>query len=226
MKKPPLPHKFIDNQSNELFVVFTSFNVNFYKGKRKDDFEYQDTFKRLSLDADILYLKENNTPCVAYLNVVDELTCYLKDIMRDYDRVLFMGNSGGGLGSILYGSLCKVDIVLAINSTTTCYDIESGELLADWITSDIISDANVKYRDLKPFINDTTKYYINNAPVKTEYSDLDTTGKLHHIKNYEHLQDFSNVHWLKFFNRGFVDGSFLDLLKESEFKCAPSNWLR
>lgn len=224
MKKPPLPHKFIDNQSNELFVVFTSFNVNFYTGKRKDDFEYQDTFKRLSLDADILYLKENNTPCVAYMNVVDELTHQLKDIMRDYDRVLFMGNSGGGYGSILYGSLCEADLVVAINSPTTCFDPDSGKLVADWVTADIISD--VKYRDLKSFINDTTKYYINNAPVKTEYIDLDATGKLHHIKNYEHLQDFPNVHWLEFFNRGFVDGSFLDLLKESEFKCAPSNWLR
>ena len=224
MKKPPLPHKFIDNQSNELFIVFTSFNVNFYKGKRKDDFEYQDTFKRLSLDADILYLKENSSPPVAYMNVVDELTCYLKDIMKDYDKVLFMGNSGGGYGSILYGSLCEADLVVAINSPTTSYDLDSGELAADWVTADKISD--VKYRDVKPLINNTTHYYINNAPVKTEYSDLDATGKLHHIKNYEHLQDFPNVHWLKFSNKGFVDGSFLDLLKESEFKCSPSNWLR
>jgi len=75
---------------------------------------------------------------------IDETAEYLKREIQNYKNVVFLGVSSGGYAAILFGSLLNVKSVVAfIPQTIRRY-----------------KDVDEKYRDLKPYINNTTKYYL------------------------------------------------------------------
>jgi len=102
---------------------------------------------------------------------IDETVTYLKNEIKDYKRVLFLGNSGGGYAAILFGSLLEVETVVAFVPQTIRHN-------------DIVDE---KYRDSSIFINNKTKYYI--------YGDTSilNTQDCHHISHCERIAHHPNV---------------------------------
>lgn len=102
---------------------------------------------------------------------IDDTVEYLKVMFEGYDRVICLGTSAGGYAAILFGSLLKVDTVIAFIPQT----ILKSE------------DRDERYRDLFPHINTTTKYHI--------FGDLNITNKnnYHHISQCENIGMYPNV---------------------------------
>jgi hypothetical protein len=106
---------------------------------------------------------------------IEETVEYLRNEIKDYKKVYFIGNSSGGYAAILFGSLLNVTAVISFVPQTIIYN----------------QDADKKYKDIKPYINDTTEYYV--------YGDLSYKDQknLHHISQVEHINKFRNVYAMK-----------------------------
>lgn len=184
-----------------LIVVFQSMNAHLYKFENKNKFELENTFSRLDIDhADLLFIKDDTRPRDSkvggfYLHSesVNEICFDLRGLVRQYKKTLFTGLSAGGFASILFGSLCLVDVVAAINPQTTLYDFNDESFVRDIIDIEPAVD-NSAYYDCKPYINDFTKYYISKHAITKDYDDCDITDKLHHTKMNEHISNFTNVY--------------------------------
>ena len=100
---------------------------------------------------------------------------YLKTKINKYHRVLFLGVSGGGYAAILFGSLLNITNVLAFIPQTILYK----------------PDKEQKYKNLKPFINSVTRYYIYGA------TGIKNPTDCHHIHQCENINCFPNVSILK-----------------------------
>jgi len=106
---------------------------------------------------------------------IDETIGYLKNEIRPYKRVIFMGISSGGYAAILFGSLLGVSDVLAFVPQTI-------------LRKTIVDE---KYRDISKYINDTTRYYL--------YGESSITDELdcHHISHCERISHHPNVYFTK-----------------------------
>lgn len=102
---------------------------------------------------------------------IDETTEYLRAAFEGYDRIICLGSSAGGYAAILFGSLLKVDSVIAFIPQTV-------------LTSPYRDE---RYRNLKPHINPTTNYFL--------YGDIsiDDVNNCHHISQCENIAMLSNV---------------------------------
>ena len=101
---------------------------------------------------------------------IDETVEYIRGIIAPYKRSIFIGVSQGGYAAIMFGSLLNITAVIAfIPQTFRIQKINIDE----------------KYRDLKPFINTTTQYYL--------YGDISITNphSFHHISHCERIVDGS-----------------------------------
>ncbi len=106
---------------------------------------------------------------------IDETVIYLKEKIKNYEKVIFMGISAGGYASLLFGSLLNVTKVIAFIPQT----ILKNQLL--------IKNYDKKYINLKNIINKDTKYYV--------YGDLSIThiNDSHHISQVTNIEHFPNV---------------------------------
>ena len=183
-----------------LIVVFQSMNGYLYNPENKNRFELENTFSRLDLErSDLLFIKDDTRPRDSkvggfYLHSepVDDICFYLSQLMRKYNQTLFTGISAGGFASILFGSLCLVDVVVAINPQTTLYDFYAGHLITIGKKNPLCDNSN--YYDLKPHINTKTNYYFSKRAVTLPYEECSQVEKLHHIKMSEHVSNFANVY--------------------------------
>jgi predicted esterase YcpF (UPF0227 family) len=126
---------------------------------------------------DLLFYIDKNQFCYhkgiqQISNTVEETVDYLNNKIQtgNYEKVIFMGTSGGGYASILFGSLCKVTHVIGFIAPT------------------ILRNPKFKiYTDLKEYICPTTQYLL--------YGDVNIQNKLdaHHISHCERLECFPNV---------------------------------
>jgi predicted esterase YcpF (UPF0227 family) len=103
---------------------------------------------------------------------IDETAAYLDELIKrgNYDKVIFMGVSAGGYASILFGSLCHVNHVLAFIPQTYCRN-----------------PIDEKYANLKHIINARTRYVL--------YGDtsIEDVNDIHHISHCENIECFANV---------------------------------
>jgi hypothetical protein len=105
---------------------------------------------------------------------VDTTVEYLKEKIKNFDEVIFIGSSAGGYAAILFGSLLNIEKVIAFRPQTT---VELQEGIDD------------KYINLKEYINKTTKYYI--------YGDIAIDiekDPLHHVSHCERINISPNVY--------------------------------
>ena len=222
-----LPYKFKNKNSNKLIVVFQSFNNKYYTPEYVHHFELENSFKDYNLNCDLLFVKDR-IKREWYLGDVSSNKKFFNDKVKNYQQVLFTGISAGGFASILYGSLLNVNLVIAINPQTSLIDLSDNKTILAKDAPSILHQRK-EYFDLKKFINTTTKYYLNgwrhmsndidifNIKDNINYENMSDADKLHDIKNYQHLSEFENVHWLNFMNNGFKNGEFLQLLKDHNF---------
>lgn len=68
---------------------------------------------------------------------IDTTTNYLKEQIKDFKQVIFIGASSGGYAAILFGSLLNIDTVIAFKPQT-----------------------QIPSNNLKNIVNDKTNYYL------------------------------------------------------------------
>jgi hypothetical protein len=96
---------------------------------------------------------------------------YLRGEIANYKNVIFAGVSAGGYASILFGSLLNIKYVLAFIPQTLRVKPYIDE----------------KYRDISPYINDVTQYYLYGDASITNVKDC------HHISQCERISHHANV---------------------------------
>jgi len=102
---------------------------------------------------------------------VESTVEYLKDKVKDYKKVIFMGVSSGGYAAILFGSLVNVTSVISFIPQT----ILRGEGL----------DPN--YKNIKKYINTTTIYNVYGDP------NIQNPLDCHHMSHCDNISEFPNV---------------------------------
>ena len=140
-------------------------------------FEFMNFLNKHFTQTDKMFLKD--THCSSYhrgvggiSTDVDTTVEFLKTKIQGYTKVLFLCNSGGGYADILFGSLLNVNTVLAFVPQT---------LLRN-------PDKDRNYKDIKPFINNTTRYQLYGDTSIKKGTDP------HHIRQCERIGNFPNVH--------------------------------
>jgi hypothetical protein len=106
---------------------------------------------------------------------IDETVAYLKNEIKNYKNVTFIGTSAGGYAAILFGSLLNVNNVIAFSPPTFRRNTNIDE----------------KYRDIAPYINETTKYYL--------FANLSITNPIdpHHVSHCLRISNRPNVYLTK-----------------------------
>jgi hypothetical protein len=99
---------------------------------------------------------------------------YLKEKIKNFEEVIFIGSSAGGYAAILFGSLLNIDKVIAFRPQTTI---------------EIQKDMDEKYINLEAYINSTTQYYIYGDIAIDIHKD-----PLHHVSHCETINISPNVH--------------------------------
>jgi hypothetical protein len=95
-------------------------------------------------------------------NNINETVIYLKNLIANYDEVIFMGTSAGGYASILFGSLCNVHKVISFIPQTI-----------------LENPINTIYKNLKNVINPNVNYIL--------HGDINSQG-VHHISHCENIK--------------------------------------
>jgi hypothetical protein len=111
-------------------------------------------------------------------NNIDETVVYLNIVInqKKYKKIIFLGVSAGGYASILFGSLCNIDNVIAYVPRTTF--------------TQKMSDPT--YFDLKNVINNVTKYTVfGDIKIKNIHHD-------HHISQCINIEHFDNVNIIRY----------------------------
>jgi hypothetical protein len=106
---------------------------------------------------------------------IDETVVYLKGEIAKYKNVIFVGVSAGGYAAILFGSLLNIQSVLAFIPQTLRLKPHIDE----------------RYRDISPYINGHTQYYL--------YGDMSIINETdcHHISHCERISHHPNVFLVK-----------------------------
>lgn len=114
---------------------------------------------------------------------VNQTLKLLNDKIAGYKRVIFVGASMGGYAALLFGSILKVDAVVAFRPQT--------------YIRKCINDYDPNYEDVIPFINDTTKYYIYGD---SALEDPDDIHSIQHCYRIIHTSPYSDIKFKAFNN--------------------------
>uniref|UniRef100_A0A6C0HYD5 Alpha/beta hydrolase n=1 Tax=viral metagenome TaxID=1070528 RepID=A0A6C0HYD5_9ZZZZ len=154
-------------QTKTLIVTFGSHNKKFgllprFEFVRFLEEHFPDTDRHFYID-DKMDLYHKGIQGIS--TNIDETVEYLKNEIANYENVIFMGISSGGYAAILLGSLLNINYVLAFIPQTLRMK----------------SNIDEKYRDISPYINETTQYYI--------YGDASilNSNDFHHISHCERI---------------------------------------
>uniref|UniRef100_A0A6C0HA31 Alpha/beta hydrolase n=1 Tax=viral metagenome TaxID=1070528 RepID=A0A6C0HA31_9ZZZZ len=166
-------YKINEIKTDTLFVSFSGYGKDYGSLPR---FEFVNFFTKHFNEINRHFYVDTYLSCYhkgicGISNNIDETVEYLRNEIKDYKNVVFLGDSGGGYAAILFGSLLNVTSVVATRPLTIRYD----------------KDIDEKYRDISKYINTTTKYYI--------YGDLSVSNKKdpHHISHCLRISKYPNV---------------------------------
>lgn len=184
----------IGNGSKNLIVCFG--------GNHHDGFERKKSlinFKNTRNDFDILYLRNR---AKWYLNnligiggCIDDTISFIENEIKRYDKTICMGISSGGFASILFASLCKVDISLSeIPQTDLNYCIEN----LPYIENKLPRNKSLElYGNLVNLLSENTTYFTS---YRTKYimEDMKFDDEiLHGIYHYEKIKSHDSVKLLE-----------------------------
>ena len=134
---------------------------------------------------------------------IDETLLYLKHIITGYENVIFIGASMGGYAAILYGSLLKVDYIIAFRPQTL-------------IKKYLDEKDNNTYHDLKLIINRTSKYYIYGDSAIKDYKNIHSFHHCKRLNIYPNVVVYGYDHFdiKKYKNNKYLIRDFHDILKK------------
>ena len=178
MDKSELFIKGTSQNNTELIISFAG-NAVVYGGVPQ--LEFVNSLNKIYPKCDKLFYLDKTSR--VYINgiqtiskSIEETTQYISSKIKDYKKVCFIGTSAGGYASILYGSLLNIDYVLAFKPQT---NLE--------IRKNIFDKDNIKYINLKNYINNKTKYkLIGNK-------NITDNNNIHCIQQCDNIKDFENV---------------------------------
>lgn len=180
----------VGEHSENLIVCFASnAHDGFERKKSLLDLKYNKKY-----NIDILYLRNRRKWYLGGLpgigkNIIHTKS-FLKNIFRNYNKVVCTGGSAGGYASLLFGSLLQVDSVVAMDAQTDLnylidklspknhqmmdFQKRKKECPVSWN----------KFSKIKNVINDQVNYYVyfNGG------NDV-----LHGLHHYDRIKDFSSV---------------------------------
>lgn len=178
MNKSELFIKGTSQNNTELIISFAG-NALVYGGVPQ--LEFVNSLNKIYPNCDKLFYLDKTSRF--YINgiqtiskSIEETTQYISSKIKDYKKVCFIGTSAGGYASILYGSLLNIDYVLAFIPQT---NLE--------IRKNIFDKDNIKYINLKNYINNKTKYKLIGDKNITDNNDI------HCIQQCDNIKDFENV---------------------------------
>jgi len=162
-----------ENQSDTLIIAFAGHGILLGGIQR---FEFVSFSQKYFEKTSRYYYVDKNRDLFhkgipGITNTIDETVNYIKKEIEPYKHIVCLGVSSGGYAAILFGSLLKANSVVAFIPQT----IRRNKTLDE------------KYRDISPYINNSTNYYI--------YGDSSITNELdyHHISHCERISHHSNV---------------------------------
>lgn len=119
---------------------------------------------------------------------IHEFVEYLRRVIEPYEKVIFMGASAGGYASILFGSLLKIDTVLAIVPQTL--------LLDDFCMNQYESQYSHfhEYKDLQTVINHETNYFFVCAENIEDITHIHGNQHCLRFSNYKNVS-IQKIHW-------------------------------
>ena len=154
--------------ADTLIVTFAGYDKTFGGIPRFVFFNFLETnFKNVSKQfyADVLSCSYHNGIYGVSKNI-DQSVVFLRNAVKGYKNVIFVGISSGGYAAILFGSLLNISSVVAFVPQT--------------IKRKYVDE---KYRDLNTFINTQTKYYLYG---NTSISDVNSPHNISHCERIEH----------------------------------------
>jgi hypothetical protein len=126
---------------------------------------------------------------------IEETITYLRNDIRPFEDVVFIGVSAGGYAALLFGSILQVQTIICFVPQTKL---------------DESHNLNAKYLDVKPYLNDKTNYYV--------YGNSKSRDELHSFLHCRHLEGRSNVHVYDIPNMSLPkmrdDGTLFRILEE------------
>lgn len=191
----------VENNSDILIVTFTAATDEGY-------FSFKTSTLELSqnIPVDILFIRETTEKWSWYLNKlvgvgkgVEEIANFLKEQISTYNKIIFVGSSMGGYAAILYGSLCKVNHVIAfIPQTDLNYVRKCLPKNRQYRRLPRYKDFE-QFQNLNKIISSEVEYHISTHLKKFEGNmNLGTRWDIaqHGIHHYENINIGKNVHFL------------------------------
>jgi len=187
-----------DNGEKNLIITFAGngWHVN-WDGKLPI-FEFGRSLSNMELPCDISFLRDTTNSW--YLGGlegigenIDHTISFLKNETQNYDKVICIGASSGGYGSLLFGSLINAYASLAFIPQTDLqwiFDIQCPSNRPKWkpLCNASKLEAFDKYSNLNAIINSTTQYFIHSYTAEHDV--------LHGPHHYENISEFPNVNRL------------------------------
>lgn len=188
------------NSKKNLLVVFSGHvhtkeeNAEIIReGLFEDRFNFTKTIIQ-NTTADCLWIKDKKNEF--YINGVEgvgenvqEVSKFIENQMNGYEKSIFMGSCAASFPATLYGSILNVHAVISyltlINLSLTEYHQQQFKYSKNLCANN--PDVYEKYKNLKLFLNKTTKYYCQ--PPKKE-------DELHTKKHYDEIKHLPNVYKL------------------------------
>ena len=168
-------HKIIKNNSENLIICFGGMALQMGTIL---PFEFLNYLSKTCDKNTDLYFYIDKNQCWYHKGIdgitknIDETVLYINSIIKksNYKKILFMGVSSGGYASILFGSLCNVNSVIAFIPRTK-----------------LNNAIDKKYEDLKIIINNKTEYILHGD------TSVQEKNNNHHISQCNYLKCFQNV---------------------------------
>jgi hypothetical protein len=160
-------------KSSTLILSFAGHGLKFGGVPRP---EFYNFLSKNFPTVDILLLVDYNCRCYhqglkGITSNVDETAKYIQNIISGYQKVVFVGVSAGGYAAILFGSLLKVNDVIAITPQTK-------------LKASFFDDS---YRDIANRINSTTKYLL------VADTSVEHPFHMHHSSHCDRIEHHENV---------------------------------
>ena len=148
--------------------------------------------KHYENQADLYFYRDNHQCCyhkgLANISTdIESTQQYLTNKIKtnNYEKTIFVGNSSGAYGAILFGSLCKATHVIGFTPKTILKPRPNTR------HHHLAKILDKKYANLKEFMNPTTQYILYGDPTIKNRKDN------HHILQCKNLTGTDNVKLIK-----------------------------
>jgi len=116
-------------------------------------------------------------------NIVDTIA-YIKDLVKDYENIICVGNSAGGFAALLFGAELQATAVHAFSPQTFIDPKRDGR----WKEAGRVVKLDTTILDVKPYLKGKTQYFIHYCQGDEHLDGL----------HAEHVRDVPNVHLFKY----------------------------